>query len=598
MLGQVVDGKYEILRLVGEGGMGAVYEARHRTTGRLAALKVISRDDVARNELLIARFEREAQAAAKVRSPHIVEILDAGHDAATGHPYMVMELLVGLNVHRLLRQLGPLPPDLALRIAVQTCFGLEKAHAVGVVHRDIKPANLFLSESDGGERVVKLLDFGVAKFKMDQATEDGAEGLTRTGSVLGSPMFMSPEQARGLKTIDHRADIWSLGVVLYQLLSGKTPHAGIEGVGELIITICSEEPQSLRKRAPWISPKLERVVHGALKLPANARYQSAGEFREALLGCLPPGASGHLTQQMLTGLTDEQRAARPGDEDAAPASEEIATVAIDAGAFAMPVGPSPATGSAEQDATLALDSEGASGASLPFTGRAAGGAFASKSAAGPVEPSILESPGARGRSVPSQVRRDTPVAAGKRAGSAVRLVVGLGLGIVLGVVAIVLLAKRKPPADSGNQAIPMPSSAALAAAPSSSAPPSDPVALAAPTSGATAAPATSPNRVRVVPQTARVLVDGKPVEKDAEGFVVVDGAPNSSHTVAVYWGASPTIKQVVLTEKGPIPSEVVVPLEAGVPHVPSGTATAVTPPGEAAPSPSSKGASTPKKIEF
>lgn len=311
MIGQVVAGKYEILRLVGEGGMGAVYEARHKTTGRLAALKVISGNDITANPTLTARFEREAQAAAKVTSPHIVEILDAGHDAVLGHPYMVMELLVGMNVQRALKTLGPLPPALAIRIAVQTLFGLEKAHAAGVVHRDVKPANLFLCEGEGGERVVKLLDFGLAKFKMDQATEEGVDGLTRTGSVLGSPMFMAPEQARGLKSIDHRADLWSLGIVLYQLLSGKTPHAGIEGVGELIITICSDEPAPLRQRAPWISPALEKAVHGVLKLAPAARYQSAAEMRAALLPCLDDVTKWHIHSTDFVRLTDEQRLERP-----------------------------------------------------------------------------------------------------------------------------------------------------------------------------------------------------------------------------------------------------------------------------------------------
>ncbi|MBM4357341.1 MAG: protein kinase [Deltaproteobacteria bacterium] len=437
MLGQVVDGKYEILSLVGEGGMGAVYKARHRTTGREAAVKVISIEDVARNETLIARFEREAQAAAKIRSPHIVEILDAGHDSATGHPYMVMELLVGMNVHKLLRQLGPLPPELAVRIAVQTCFGLEKAHAAGVVHRDIKPANLFLAEGDGGDRIVKLLDFGVAKFKMDQASE-ASDGLTRTGSVLGSPMFMSPEQARGLKTVDHRADIWSLGIVLYQLLSGKAPHSGIEGVGDLIITICSEEPAPLRSRAPWISPRLEQVVHGALKLTAGARYQSAGEMREALLDCLEDRTAWHLHQRMLAPMTEEERVARPASVAMLDAGDagDVATVALDPDKL----GASP-RGEPSSEATMALDEGALLPPASPFVKHAGGANVVS---GGTTQPSAAAASkwGSGAKAAPPQPAfRVVEESAPSRWPLVLGL--GLGLGLLIGVAAIVVLLKDR-----------------------------------------------------------------------------------------------------------------------------------------------------------
>jgi len=580
MLGQIVDGKYEILRLVGEGGMGAVYEARQKTTGRRTAVKLISNDDVVRNEMLIARFEREAQAAAAVRSPHIVEISDAGHDAATGQPYMVMELLVGMNVHRLLKELGPLPPELAVRIAIQTCFGLEKAHAAGVVHRDIKPANLFMSESDGDERVVKLLDFGVAKFKMDQASEGGQDGLTRTGSVLGSPMFMSPEQARGLKTIDHRADIWSLGVVLYQLLSGKTPHSGIEGVGELIITICSEAPTPLSKRAPWISPKLERVVHGALQLAAGDRYQSATAMREALASCLVEPTQWHIRNSMLVRLSDTERDARP-PEGAAAMEEDGATLAIDSGA--APNAPS-AQPSANDGATMALEPEQVGGAgSLPF-------ASAPVPATAPREPQqgfgrhsahVLES---------GPSRRPVEPQPSKAAG-VTKALVAVAVGVVLGVGTVGFFVTRSERAHTAQDAAAHPTTAA----PAQTAASVDPVAAtatAAPTESAAAAAAT--NKVKIVPSLAGVTVDGKRVEKDADGNVAIDGAINSSHTVIVTWRGAPIIKQVVLTDKGPAPREIVVPIDGGTTPATGGASPAAPtapPPPVAPPSPL-------KKIEF
>ena len=285
MIGKVLDDTYEIVRLLGKGGMGAVYEAK-RDGKPNCAVKVIDGEAVSEDEVLVTRFAREVQAVQKVRSPHIVEILAAGHTQDSGHPYMAMELLRGDNTLQLLERLGPLPPKLAVRVGIQTCRGLAVAHEAGVVHRDIKPANLFLAEGASGELSVKLLDFGVAKLKMDQASESANESLTRTGSMLGAPMYMSPEQARGLKTIDQRADIWSLGIVLYQLLSGRVPCQDIDGLGELIITICLEPPAAVVEVAPWVGGKLSEVVAGALQLSSDARYQSAHEMAEALEGCL------------------------------------------------------------------------------------------------------------------------------------------------------------------------------------------------------------------------------------------------------------------------------------------------------------------------
>jgi len=323
MIDQVLDGKYQVARLIGEGGMGAVYEATRKEDDERVAVKVINDDAVAKDEVLVTRFEREALAASKILSPHIVEIFDAGHDPQTGHPYMVMEMLDGENALQVLNRLGPLPPQLAIRIGIQTCEGLARAHEAGVVHRDIKPANLFLADK-GDEVVVKLLDFGVAKFKMDQASESQNQSLTRTGSMLGSPMYMSPEQARGLKTIDHRADIWSLGIVMYQLLLGKIPHEDIDGLGELIITICSEPPSPVDELAPWVPAKLAEVVSGALKLASDQRYQSADEMAEALKSCLVGSTDLTITKAMLVPLDEETKGS-----ESSPVSGHDQTVALD-----------------------------------------------------------------------------------------------------------------------------------------------------------------------------------------------------------------------------------------------------------------------------
>ncbi len=305
MIGKLVDGKYQVIRVLGEGGMGAVYEAVHVGTGRRVALKVIVSADLAKNQDLVSRFQREARAAGAVDTQHIVQVLDTGRDGVSGLPFMVMELLAGEDVQQLIRRVGPLPPDLALRIAAQASIGLHKAHEAQVVHRDIKPANLFLARRDAGEVVVKVLDFGIAKVKMDQASSNEGHGLTRTGAMLGSPSYMSPEQAKGLKTIDHRTDVWSLGAVLYEALSGLTPYHRVDTLGQLIIAICSAPPPPIQEVAPWVPAEVAAIVHGAMQLDADLRPPTAQAMLEALRACLPGGSA--LTEQALVGVTPQQR---------------------------------------------------------------------------------------------------------------------------------------------------------------------------------------------------------------------------------------------------------------------------------------------------
>lgn len=305
LVGTTLDSRYEITRIIGAGGMGAVYEAQHAGTGRRVAVKVISTGDLTKDAALVGRFQREAKAAGAVDTQHICQVIDTGTDSSTGWPYMVMEYMVGEDVQQLLRRVGPMASDIALRVVAQACVGLQKAHDAGVVHRDIKPANLFLAKNDSSAVIVKLLDFGIAKVKMEHASELGDAGLTRTGTMLGSPLYMSPEQARGVKTIDHRADIWSLGVVMYELLTGRTPYHHIEALGELIIAICSEPPRPVQDFAGWVSPEVAAVVHRALKAQAADRFQSAGEMLEAIKPLLSGGMS--LEEPMLVSLSETNR---------------------------------------------------------------------------------------------------------------------------------------------------------------------------------------------------------------------------------------------------------------------------------------------------
>ncbi len=276
---RLIDGKYEIIRQLGRGGMGVVYEARHTHTGRRVAVKEIIGDALKKESKLVARFQREARATGAIETRHIASVLDAGNDPATKNPYLVMELLEGEDLQEQINRSGPLPERVALKIIAQACVGLGRAHAAGVVHRDIKPANLFLARRDG-EIVVTLLDFGVARVKQELTTE--SHTLTSTGLMLGTPLYMSPEQVVGAKDLDHRTDLWSLGVVLYELLAGTTPYNDHETLGALLVAICSKPARPLRELAPKASDEVAAIARKALALDPAERYATA----EALLADL------------------------------------------------------------------------------------------------------------------------------------------------------------------------------------------------------------------------------------------------------------------------------------------------------------------------
>jgi hypothetical protein len=228
LLGRIVDGRYEVLSVIGEGGMGTVYETRHTTLGRRFAMKVLRRDIA--DEEHVTRFIREAKAAAAIGHPNIVAVSDFGElassppDGAPPVPYFVMEYLTGISLAALLRAEKTLAPVRAAEIALQCAAGLAAAHAAGVIHRDLKPDNVFLTRS-GDRELVKLLDFGVAKMS-------GTGRLTRAGMVFGTPHYMSPEQAAG-QSVDHRADVYALGIILYEALAGRVPFEADTYMGVL-----------------------------------------------------------------------------------------------------------------------------------------------------------------------------------------------------------------------------------------------------------------------------------------------------------------------------------------------------------------------------
>ena len=285
---RVLDGKYEILRQLGAGGMGVDYEGRHLGTGRRVAVKEIVEGDLRSNPQVTERFEREARATGAIETQHIAAVLDSGVDPATNHPFLVMEFLQGEDLHQLIARIGPLPEDLALRVVAQACVGLMRAHEAGVVHRDIKPANLYLARRDEGEVVVKVLDFGIARVREQMASSQN-RALTTTGLMLGSPLYMSPEQVMGAKDLDHRTDLWSLGVVLYEALAGKTPYGDVETVGGLFVTICSKPARLVTEVAPHVSGETARIIARSLSLDRAQRYATAAELLADLKARLPSG---------------------------------------------------------------------------------------------------------------------------------------------------------------------------------------------------------------------------------------------------------------------------------------------------------------------
>ena len=273
--GDLIGGKYRLMRLIGDGGMGSVFEARHELLGSGVALKFLH-PELAQRQGLAARFLQEARVSANIQSPHVTRVSDV-EQTADGSPYLVMELLSGETLQQLLDRRSKLPLPQALDFAIQIAAGLEAAHALNVVHRDLKPDNVFITPSAGGP-VLKLLDFGIAKLKTDEAQK----GLTRPGAVMGTPEYMAPEQLYAANEVDHRADIYSLGAMLYEMISGHRPAAG-DDAAQLIAKVATGQVTRLSKLDPTLPEELVAVVHRAMAPEREHRFNDASALRLALL---------------------------------------------------------------------------------------------------------------------------------------------------------------------------------------------------------------------------------------------------------------------------------------------------------------------------
>jgi eukaryotic-like serine/threonine-protein kinase len=294
-IGELFAGKFRIERLLGQGGMGAVYLGMHEGLRKRLAIKVLL-GEIADNPEAVARFMNEAQASANIQSPHVVRVDDVAKTDG-GMPYMVMEYLEGQDLAQLLEVRKVLPPEEAVDYVLQALEAVHQAHEARIVHRDLKPSNLFLTKRPDGSAIVKVLDFGISK--MAQGEQSGA--LTSTRSMLGSPLYMSPEQLRSSKSVDSRADIWALGVIMYELLTGTLPYVG-EGLGELFAAILEQDAPGLRERNPNLDPGLEAVVMKCLKKKKEERWESVAELAAALAQYAPGNTTGTLALRMTQGL--------------------------------------------------------------------------------------------------------------------------------------------------------------------------------------------------------------------------------------------------------------------------------------------------------
>ena len=285
--GDTIASKYVVEGVLGVGGMGVVVAARHAQLGRRVAIKFM-RAEVACDEVAVARFLREARAVVAITSEHVARVLDVG-TLDGGAPYIVMEFLAGEDLAVLLERRGRLGVAEAVGLLLQACEAIAEAHALGIVHRDLKPSNLFVSVAADGTSLLKVLDFGISKVTPLGASAAGADDLTSTDAVLGSPRYMSPEQLRSMKAVDAKSDVWALGVILYELIAGAPAFAG-ETLGDLIAQIVLEPPPPLHDLRSDVPRALAATIEACVAKTPDARLPSVAALAERLLSFAPPGS--------------------------------------------------------------------------------------------------------------------------------------------------------------------------------------------------------------------------------------------------------------------------------------------------------------------
>ena len=272
--GEILDGKYRVDRVLGAGGMGVVVAATHVQLNTKVALKFLL-PEVLNEPKVVERFVREARSAVQIQSEHVARVADVGA-LPSGSPYMVMEFLEGHDLAEHLAKHGPLGISQAVGYVLQACEAIAEAHSLGIVHRDLKPANLFLTQRQRREPIIKVLDFGISKSK-----DASALNLTQTSSMMGSPYYMSPEQMKSSRDVDPRSDIWALGIIMFELLTGTPPFEGTT-ITELVVAVTTGKLPPLRAQRPEVPEGLARVVERCLERDPDRRYADVGALAKAL----------------------------------------------------------------------------------------------------------------------------------------------------------------------------------------------------------------------------------------------------------------------------------------------------------------------------
>ncbi len=282
LVGRTVAGKYVVGRLIGQGGMGAVYEGENVAIGKKVALKFVDRE-YARDETVVGRFAREARAASAIDSEHIVQVFDAGSE--DGRPFLVMELLRGEDLGARLRRMDKLPLESALHVVAQVLRGLARAHSAGIVHRDLKPDNVILVSRSGDPEFVKIVDFGISKIERPLGGT-APIALTRAGVVVGTPLYMSPEQAQAFPDVDGRADLYSVGAILFECLAGRPPHTG-PTYEQILIAICTTDAPDIRAIVPSVPDAVAELIARSLARDRSRRFATASKMLAALHAVAP-----------------------------------------------------------------------------------------------------------------------------------------------------------------------------------------------------------------------------------------------------------------------------------------------------------------------
>jgi len=281
LIGETLDGRYYVQRKIGEGGMGVVFAVKHTVIERPLAIKVLKKN-VMRDQGTVKRFIQEARAASRIGHPNIVDVTDFGN-TADGMTYQVMELIDGVTLSKTIKTEAPLPFERVMHVGSQIARALAAAHTKGIVHRDLKPENVFLTEREGRHDFVKIVDFGIAKVQPVEGTKVDGPRLTKQGSVFGTPEYMAPEQAAGKSDTDHRVDIYALGTIMYEMITGKVPHKGDSAIRTIAMQMLDPiTPPSKVNPDLDVPPELERVVMRALEKKREDRFQSMADMQSAI----------------------------------------------------------------------------------------------------------------------------------------------------------------------------------------------------------------------------------------------------------------------------------------------------------------------------